>query len=978
MPITVSGTDALGQPFKERTTTITVNCHGCRYQSKHYVLRNSIVTFEIPHPESGRSARAVKARVMWVQRPRTVQELFQVGAQLEIPGNVWGVAFPPDDWFPFPEEEGPSIPAPAAAQPAPPAQAPAAAPPTAPAGKVRMLPAPAAVEEEAFARQMAKVVADAKQQLQDAVRQTVSSAVTTEIGEVLRQVEGQLRASAKKTVEVVAQQHLESVLNKAEEKIENQRRTAVHAIREQWMSEFNEELQSLRQKLAEELGSASSSARESFLKDLETRMTQSAERLAEVEQHMTAVRTELGAAAAGARAQLAALQGEIESLTAQSSEQWRTRIEAEVQKSRERQAELEEAAKRLHTEMAAASTAARGQLASLHAEIETLTAQRSEQWRAQIEAQVRESNDRLAELEQAARKLHTEMARVMEAEVPKLHGAWREKLESDMAVAGTQWNALVNSAVTGAVERLVKRFSELTRESVARTEQEAGARVASARESLEHAAGETQRALVATRELLARESEEFRRETERARAGLDELRQATARAEEYPGRIQAASQAAADDLNRRLQEMVTFHAAEMEGRSRSVVEEMEGRAQSTIAEMERRSEGVIASMAERLEPALAQKSQEALARFGGELDALAGPKFEQARQTIESLAAAQQRVEEAARELRERLHRVTEEYVRESQTRMQETVVLVQKEFESASRLSMAKWLEDLDAKSTEAQHTTFEALYKSAEWYQKKAQTSMQTALEKALEQASNNLRERAGEVSRTFAMELDHYSRSYAEHTQGLLDDASREMMRRIGGQLDRTAEAKGASFSDEVHRIASEKLENFAESSSATRDEVAAALERHAENVRTRWQEFSGQSFTEFQDRLATRVAESVASAQQDFRASLQPILDGWRAEREEQQREWMEKMGTLSNEAVEGYKERLGNASNSWLVTSVATLNEHAQTALDALAKNAEQRLRDTCSGVLMGLAETMRRQLLGLSADLAGEPPKEPK
>ena len=88
VPITVSGTDALGQPFKERTSALVINCHGCKYQSKHYVLKNNTVMLEIAHPEAGQPARNVRARVVWVQRPRTVQELFQVAVQLEIPGNV--------------------------------------------------------------------------------------------------------------------------------------------------------------------------------------------------------------------------------------------------------------------------------------------------------------------------------------------------------------------------------------------------------------------------------------------------------------------------------------------------------------------------------------------------------------------------------------------------------------------------------------------------------------------------------------------------------------------------------------------------------------------------------------------------------------------------------------------------------------------------------------------------------------------------
>src|SRR5882724_7584541 len=103
VPLTVTGVDALGRPFQERTSTLIINCHGCRYQSKHYVLKNMWVTMEVPHQEPGHVARTVRARVMWIQRPRTVRELFQIGVELEVSGNFWGIAFPPADWFPFPE-----------------------------------------------------------------------------------------------------------------------------------------------------------------------------------------------------------------------------------------------------------------------------------------------------------------------------------------------------------------------------------------------------------------------------------------------------------------------------------------------------------------------------------------------------------------------------------------------------------------------------------------------------------------------------------------------------------------------------------------------------------------------------------------------------------------------------------------------------------------------------------------------------------
>src|ERR1700751_5628381 len=108
VPLVVTGVDALGRPFVERTSSLIINCHGCRYQSKHYVLKNMWVTLEIPHPETGQPPRKVRGRVAWIQRPRTVRHLFQVALELERPGNVWGIGFPPEDWTSFGIPSAPS------------------------------------------------------------------------------------------------------------------------------------------------------------------------------------------------------------------------------------------------------------------------------------------------------------------------------------------------------------------------------------------------------------------------------------------------------------------------------------------------------------------------------------------------------------------------------------------------------------------------------------------------------------------------------------------------------------------------------------------------------------------------------------------------------------------------------------------------------------------------------------------------------
>ena len=104
MPIKVHGVDALSEPFTERTTTVMVSCHGCKYQSRHYVPKGSIVTLEIPRRNPNKPARIIAGNVIWVQRPTHAHDLLHIGLEFEVPGNVWDYSSAPDDWFALPGE----------------------------------------------------------------------------------------------------------------------------------------------------------------------------------------------------------------------------------------------------------------------------------------------------------------------------------------------------------------------------------------------------------------------------------------------------------------------------------------------------------------------------------------------------------------------------------------------------------------------------------------------------------------------------------------------------------------------------------------------------------------------------------------------------------------------------------------------------------------------------------------------------------
>ena len=62
--------------------------------------------------------------------------------------------------------------------------------------------------------------------------------------------------------------------------------------------------------------------------------------------------------------------------------------------------------------------------------------------------------------------------------------------------------------------------------------------------------------------------------------------------------------------------------------------------------------------------------------------------------------------------------------------------------------------------------------------------------------------------------------------------------------------------------------------------------------------------------------------------------------------------------MSDEATEKHQSRLQTACDSWLVSSVRRLNEHGQNVIESLMRSTDQALRDSCSKVFEGLAETI--------------------
>jgi hypothetical protein len=987
IPITVSGTDALGQPFKERTTTVMVNCHGCKYQSKHYVPKNSIVKIDIPQPEAGSKPKTAEGRVVWVQRPRTVRELFQIGLEFEVPGNAWGIAFPPEDWAadtlpvdyaveailplevtathteasvspqPLPPMPPPPMPpaspevrldsagSNASVRPlAPPVVAPAipgpphasvanstsassALPPAAavtppPNNKIHVVPAAVADSQLVMAKQMSHLVAQAKEQLDKTLRSGAEAAVSEQMTVARRQLDSQLNDAVERAIQASMQRVSDSALSRVVQQATEQTAALVDEARKSSEASGSQ----LDEKVQSAVNAAVSNAVDHAAQQ----------------------------AAHNAAQQMAA-----------------QNIKISVEEAVEH-ALRDRAASTPSLEILSSPEAAKNHL---------------DQWQKSLE-----------EAAQGVRSRTIEQA------------------NADAAAVTERFSSEFDAALTGAAQKLGTQLHDVTQEAVTRAEQDARNRAQTLRDSLEET----------SRSVLSRAEQDAASKAQILRSSLDQviagaaatieslgssLQQERHRAEESKAQLNEASQALLSQTRKDLDSLVA----------------------SQKEELGRIADQVIAERAQTIEPALAQSSQKVLERVSLELEQKLNPRLDQVQQAIAQLKTAEEQAERtqahiheqirqasgqladvqqtvqgqitqaseqveqmqvrvreqieqtsiSVRELqnevleqiqvatdrtdqlqdtiRESAQQTSEQVVQETLARLRAEAAKVPAELDESCRAVVSKIEEELQQRNTETQHSTYDALLKASEWYQKKAHTTMQSSLDKVVEQSSTALRDRAAEVSSLLAAELDHYGRTYVEHSSAQIEDAAKDIATRERDKMSETAQMATASFSDQVHRVTSESMSRFERASREALEKARSDMEFNREG-----------SLAEFQKTIDIRMMESVEQSKVHLQSQLIPLIEHWDAKREAEKKEWMERLQKSTDESIEAYKVRLENASNSWLLASATTLGQHSQTVLDTIAKAAEKRLRDTCSEVLAGMGDTLKARLLGISDDLSAE------
>ena len=837
VPITVIGVDALGRPFQERTSTVVVNCHGFRYQSKHYVLKNTWVTAEVPSAEADRPPRSVRARVTWIQRPRTVRELFQIAAELETPGNLWDIAFPQHDWFAFPERTGPEI---VSLQPEP---APLV-------DNIRILPVGSAVESSsALSQQMSVLLAEAKQELQAAVRESTAQAAPTDTAPLVAALQKQLEQAAEHSVQTIA----EAAAKRAVQ--ESLGRTAVKT---------QEHLKNLQRRWNEELETSIQQAGGS----LRSRLAESAEEQA------AAVRRQMETLIEQARVQIAQAFEDGEAGLAQSRE---------------------------------ALSAFRQQATSV------------------TDAAVEEMNQRLR------------------VGAEEMQSGWHARLHADLTAATELWNQRIDSALESAAQKSAERLGRNVQATAERLENELGSRISSLGKVFAEATAEAESRLNTLRTTVQGEAA-------RAQAALAQMQSVALSIDEHAAKFETLRRNAQQELQRRA-------ATVLEAQSR---------------ELGRHAENALASSAAKLQTSLDAAAQQAVARLVPQVDDELAARLKPAAEAYARLERGVAAVDEALRHQQEAMARSSDQSVETARGRLQETIDRLSRELEETGRASSEKWLAEIDTKATETTHATFESLFKTADWYEKKVQMQMQSALEKGLEQAAVGLREKAGEISRLFASELDHYNRSYVEHAHSQIEEAAREVFDHARRQSAELVAESVASLAQQAEAQAQAVVASVHAQAGVALGQISAQVSAQLAQARTDIAEEGRRYSEEFREALASERQDALTAARHDLTLLTASSVAELRNEGRAQQAQLSQALAASSEHAIGEYRKRLEAASSSWLLTTVSRLDQQSQQLIQSIAQSAQTQLREACVQVFAEVGENLRQRMLASPAPPAAK------
>jgi len=245
VPLTIVGVDAARGPYREHVSTLSVNCHGCKYESKYEVLNNSVVILELGTDKPDAPSVTMRGRVKWAKRPPFAGAMHQTAIELDDPGNIWGVASPPQDWLPF---IGPRDAKSEAAKPKP-----FSIPKVAPAAQTTEAQRPIQTSPEwethstpmsaSTSRPVGELMRNFQQQMESILSEAASAAIRERATATLAEARTMLREEAARVVTETVASHAAPSIEESVQRVRRSSQESTLALQTQWTMRMEEDVQ---------------------------------------------------------------------------------------------------------------------------------------------------------------------------------------------------------------------------------------------------------------------------------------------------------------------------------------------------------------------------------------------------------------------------------------------------------------------------------------------------------------------------------------------------------------------------------------------------------------------------------------------------------------------------------------------------------------------------------------------------------------
>ena len=363
-------------------------------------------------------------------------------------------------------------------------------------------------------------------------------------------------------------------------------------------------------------------------------------------------------------------------------------------------------------------------------------------WQEQMDQRSAEAQARLAQMDHAAKTLKDQIA----AASAIGEAGWRGALDADLEEASERWRQKTETMIEEASRLAAEKFGKNAEATGRQLEKLLQERIALIGDSQSQVATDAEETLTMLRAAI-------NQEIARGEGIFTQLQQSAAQLEGKRREFSTQLEAASEDLAQHGQ---------------AILEAQSG-------ELNRQAESVVAGMAEQFHSVLQATGSQTVDELVSNLEQRLSPQLARIEDAGNKLMFDREEAEKTLAEHQARVWQASDRNLQDTVTRGKELFARIETEFGESARETITRWINELETKATETTQGTFEALYKSADWYEKKVQNQMQTILQKGADQAAAQLREKAAELSGMFARELDNCSRSYVEHAQGQIQESA-----------------------------------------------------------------------------------------------------------------------------------------------------------------------------------------------------------